>query len=140
MRILRSVLAVILGIVAAGLLIWVVEGVGHRVYPPPEGVDFHDPQAVAAIMEEIPLGALLFVLLAWGVGTLAGGWLAALVAGRSATLYALIVGAVMLAGGIMNRVMIPHPVWFWILGVLVFLPAAWLGARLAPAGRDQGGG
>ena len=137
MPILRSVLAVILGIVLAGFLIWAVEGIGHRVYPVPEGVDLTNPQAVAAFIDEAPLGALLFVILAWGVGTLAGGWLAAMVAGRSATLHALIVGAVMLAGGIMNMVMIPHPPWFWILGVLVFLPAAWLGARLAPAGRPN---
>ncbi len=137
MPILRSVLAVILGIVLAGFLIWAVEGIGHRVYPVPEGVDLTNPQAVAAFIDEAPLGALLFVILAWGVGTLAGGWLAVMVAGRSATLHAMIVGAVMLAGGIMNMVMIPHPPWFWILGVLVFLPAAWLGARLAPAGRPN---
>jgi len=36
-----------------------------------------------------------------------------------------------LAGVIANAVMIPHPTWMTVLGVLLPLPAAWLGARLA---------
>jgi hypothetical protein len=42
---------------------------------------------------------------------------------------ALAVGAVVLAGVIANAMMIPHPWWFTVLGVLLPLPAAWLGWR-----------
>jgi hypothetical protein len=41
-----------------------------------------------------------------------------------------------MAAGIFNLVAIPHPLWFAILSVLVFLPAAYAGgllARRAPA-------
>lgn len=38
-----------------------------------------------------------------------------------------------LIAGIINMVMIPHPVWFWILGIIVFLPSAYAGYRVAPA-------
>jgi hypothetical protein len=33
--------------------------------------------------------------------------------------------------GILNVVLIPHPLWFTVATFIVFLPAAWLGGRLA---------
>jgi len=42
----------------------------------------------------------------------------------------MIVGALLMLAGIMNMIMIPHPTWLWVLGITVYLPAAYLGARL----------
>ena len=36
-----------------------------------------------------------------------------------------------LAAFIANNTLIPHPLWMTVLGVLLPLPAAWLGARMA---------
>ena len=44
---------------------------------------------------------------------------------------ALTVGIVIVVGVIANAVMIPHPFWMTITGVLLPVPAAWLGAKLA---------
>lgn len=33
----------------------------------------------------------------------------------------------------MNLVAIPHPLWFSIMTVLVFIPSAWLGGRMVAA-------
>jgi len=35
-------------------------------------------------------------------------------------------------GGSSGRLMIPPPLWFWIASLVVLIPAARLGARLAP--------
>jgi hypothetical protein len=35
--------------------------------------------------------------------------------------------------GVANNLMIPPPLWFWIASLDVLMPAAYLGARLAPA-------
>lgn len=136
--VIRSIVAILLGSVLAGVLIAVLESAGHLVYPPPPGLDPGDIEALKAAMADIPTGALLLVLLAWGVGTFAGGWLAAGIARRAPTVHAMIVGALFLAAGVMNMLMIPHPRWFWFPGVAVFLPAAFAGARLAAFGKTGG--
>ena len=41
------------------------------------------------------------------------------------------VGALVVAAVILNASLIPHPLWMTVTGVLLPLPAAWLGARLA---------
>ena len=128
----RSILAAILGVVVGGIVVGIVESIGHLVYPPPPGLDPMNVEAVKAAMANAPTGALLFVILAWAAGALAGGCLAAWMARRANTIHAMIVGALLMAAGIWTMLTIPHPLWFWILGLAVFLPSAFAGARLAP--------
>jgi hypothetical protein len=130
--IVRSILAVVLGVILAAIVVGLVEFIGQRFYPLPEGVDPADPEALKAVMAKAPFGMFLFVLVAWFIGTFAGGWFAAWFSGRSRTLHALVVGALLMAAGIWNMLMITSPLWFWIVGVALFLPAAYMGARLAP--------
>lgn len=126
----RSIIAVVLGIILGGIVVGLVEYVGHLVYPAPAGIDMRNPEALKTYAANAPVGALLFVILAWALGSLTGGWLAAFIARQSRSQHALIVGGVLMIFGIINMLMIPHPVWFWIVGILVFLPAAYIGARL----------
>jgi hypothetical protein len=128
---LRSIGAVVAGVVFGGILVAIVEYIGVLLFPLPAGVDPTDSEALAAIADSIPVGAQLFVLLAWAVGALAGGWLAARLAPSQPLVHALIVGAVLMVLGIINLVSIPSPLWFWIVGLLLFLPAAYVGGRLA---------
>jgi len=129
--ILRSVLSVLLGAIVAGVLIACLELLGSKIFPLPPGTDPMDMEAVKAAMANVSMGALLFVLFGWFVGTIAGAWSAARVAGRAPAVHGLIVGVLLLAGGIANMLMLPHPAWFWVLGVAVFVLAAYLGSRLA---------
>lgn len=138
-RVLRSIFAVLGGVVISTFLILAVEAVGMMIFPPPAGTDMSNPEAVKAVMANAPAGVLLFVLLGWLVGTLAGSWAAARIARRAPIVHGMIVGVLGLAAAVANMLRIPHPVWFWVLGVAVFLPAAWLGARVAAAaGRRSG--
>jgi hypothetical protein len=129
--ILRSVLAVLLGAVAGGVLIMAVEMLGATIYPLPPGVDPSDSEAVRKAMAGVPAGALLLVLLGWILGTFAGAWIAARLALKSPMRHGLVLGVLFLAAGIKNMLDFPHPVWFWVLGIMVFLPAAYFGAKLA---------
>lgn len=128
---MRSVLAVLAGLVVAGAVITLLEAAGHFVFPPPAGMDPANPESLKSAMRDMPAGALWTVLIAWALGSLAGGWVAARIATRSYLLHALIVGGIMLIGGIVNMAMIPHPLWFWVAGVIIFLPSAYAGARRA---------
>lgn len=135
----RGIGATVVGVLVAGLSIAGVEWLGHRLYPPPAGLQANDLEALAAHVATMPIGALLFVLLAWLLGVFLGGLVAASLAGRRHRLYAGVVVAVILLSAIANFAMIPHPAWFMALTVLTlplagFAAAALAGSRsMAPA-------
>jgi hypothetical protein len=124
-----SILGVIVGVRVAALLIGLVETVGGFVFLP-EGVDPSDRAAVEAVMANPPLGALLFVLSGWAVGTVCGAWLAVVIARRAPLYHALAVGLTMLAAGVVDMVLLPHPLWFWVLGIATFLVSTLVGSKL----------
>ncbi len=129
----RGIAATVAGVLLAGLTIAGVEWLGHRLYPPPAGLQANDLQALAAHVAAMPIGALLFVLLAWLLGVFLGGLVAAFLAGRRHRLYAGVVVAVILLGAIANFAMIPHPAWFMALTVIVLPLAGFAAAGLATA-------
>lgn len=128
---IRSILAIVAGVIVAGLFIVGIETIGQRLYPPPPGLDVKNPEALREMVRAMPLAAIGSVLLAWVVGALAGAWVAAGIAMQWRIGHAGVIGAVVLAGAVANMLMIPHPVWMWA-GALVLIPlAAFVGARWA---------
>jgi len=127
---LRSVLAVLVGLVATFVVIGLLEMLGMLIYPPPAGLDFSKPEAVRAAMATIPTGALVCVLVAQAVGTFSGAWLAAFIARRSPITHALVVGGLALLAGIFNLLSIPHPIWFSVMSILTSLPVAFAAGRV----------
>ncbi|WP_421788423.1 hypothetical protein [Hyphobacterium sp.] len=125
---LRIILGIVAGLVAAVVTVMIVETIGHMIFPPPEGVDITDPEQLAAIMSEIPLGAKITVLVAWAIGIFIGGTLAILISKRNWS--AWIVGLAVLAMGIVTMTMIPHPVWMMIATPLITVLAVVLTVRL----------
>lgn len=126
---LRMIGAVIAGLLTGGILIAAVEGISSTVYPLPEGLDMADRAALANYTMNMPMGAYLFVLAGWILGAFGGGAVAVIISKHSRT--AIIVGAILTLGGLANMYMIPHPTWFWIVGVLVFIPSAVAGGKIA---------
>ena len=129
----RLILAPVAGIVVAFTLVAVIEMAGHMLHPPPADLDYSNRVAMEAFIATLPTSAFLFVLAAWTIGTFAGAWVAAWMAGRRSLLMAGIVGGLMLIASAANLVMIPHPWWFSV-SALVLIPAMiYLASRLAPA-------
>jgi len=108
----RRVLATIVGVVAAVIIVLLVEYLGTLFYPPPPGLDVTDPAALAAAMATLPTGALLIILGAWLLGAGGGAGIAQAVCRRTARWPGAVVGLVMLAGAAWSLVAIPHPIWF----------------------------
>jgi hypothetical protein len=128
-RMIRSFLAVVIGIVVAVLVVAGVEGAGGYVYPKPAGIDLHDMEQVRAYVATMPLGAKGIVVAAWLLGAFLGG-LATILVARHRTRLALVPGVAIAAATVANAVLLPHPMWMPVLGVLGAIPMAWLGARL----------
>lgn len=127
---LKRLLGVILGLVAGAIIVALIEGLGHALWPPPAGTNLRDPEQLKALIPTLPIGALLSVVAAWALGSFGGGWMAATIS-RDARM-ALVVAFVLLCMGVITMIQIPHPLWMWVMGVALPLPAAWFGARLAP--------
>lgn len=116
----RSLLAVVAGLVVAMIVIAGVEAVGHAVFPPPTGLDPTRAADQAQFMELLPLEAKLAVVLAWFLGSLAGTSVAIAIARR--VLPAWIVAVAIAALGLWTTQMFPHP--DWMLASAVVLPLA----------------
>jgi len=134
-KVVRNILAVIAGFVAASAVMMVIGSINGRVLYPELGrlaEGMTDREAIRAIMANAPVGAFLVVLLGWVLGSLVGGFLAAWIGWNPPVAHALVLGGLLTLAGIANDLMLPPPVWFWIASLVVLLPAACAGAQLAP--------
>ena len=127
----RNILAVCAGVVASVVAIMLVEVLKLQLYPPPPGIDYDDPEQLAAMMHATPIGGFLMLELAYALGSLAGGFAAAKIAETRKIGFALGIGGLLTLAGFGNLAMAPHPIWFSILSTLTFVPLAWVGAKLA---------
>lgn len=127
----RTVLAVILGLVVAGLIVAGIETVGHTLNPPPPGTDLTQPGAMETLIASLPVTALIIVVLAWALGSIGGGFTAAKISRQHKRGAALAVGIAMVLLVASNFFVIPHPLWMMVVGVLVPIPLALVGRKLA---------
>ena len=119
----RSVLGGLVGVVTAGVTVFAVESLGHRLFPVPAGFDPSDVDAMRAYVAGLSVGPIAWVLLAWVLGTFGGGAVAIRIAPTRPVLMAGVVAGMILLGAVMNLVTIPHPIWM-VLATGLFVPAA----------------
>ena len=143
--VIRSILAVIAGFVAASVIMMIVETAnGKLLYPElgkrAEGVT--DRQEITAIMASAPVGALVVVLVGWAMGSVAGGYLVTLISRKPPYGHALVLGALLTLAGVANNLMLPPPLLVLDCHVRGFVaghvPCARLGAGV-PAGATASG-
>ena len=129
---LKNVLAVIVGFVAGSIANMILVTVGPYVIPTPEGVDVTDVESIKSSMHLFEFKHFIFPFLAHALGTLAGAYLAALIAASCRLAAAMVVGGFFLIGGIANAFMIGGPVLFYVVDLIgAYIPMAWIGARLS---------
>lgn len=130
--IVRNILAVIAGIVVGSAVNMGLIMVSGSIIPPPEGVDPSDMESLKASMHLFEARHFIFPFLAHALGTVAGAFLAALIAASHKIKFALAIGVFFMIGGIANIFILPSPLWFTILDLAgAYIPMAWLGGLLA---------
>ncbi len=129
--ILRNILAVIVGLIVGSMVNFGLIGLGHSVFPI-EGVDLNDMEALAEVMPDLGAKHFIFPFLAHALGTLVGAAVAAYIAISHKIRFALIVGLIFFISGIIACFMIPAPIWYVIVDVLLaYIPMAWIGGKWA---------
>lgn len=128
---LRKVLGAVAGILAGGIVTFLLQMLGHRLFPLPAGVDPSNPESLKAALAagQVSASAMVAVLVSYVGGAFSGGFTAAKI-GRALG-PALTVGAVQTVFGIINLFLLPHPWWMWVGSLLSFLPFAFLGGKVA---------
>lgn len=129
----RTILGALTGMVMAFITIMLIEFASHQIYPPPPGLNPIVAEDMAMILANMPLGAMLSVIVAWVVGAFDGGLVAALIAGRNRPRTAAIVPGLMVVAGVVGIIaqMPQHPMLMSVAGLLLPIPAALVGAALA---------
>ncbi len=114
-------------IVIGGLSLGLIEWLGSKMYPA-ENLDIAGLSAseietkLKMYLQNAPVGALLFVVLAHAVGAVVATVLGCLL-GRGTKFPGFIAGGVLWGLTVLNLFSVPHPVWFMALDMAIVILA-----------------
>ena len=125
--VVRSVGAVVIGLVASVVFVVGVEWMSLILHPLPPGVDLSDIEACRDHVARYPAMVLLLAGLGWNLGTFVSSWLSTRIGHRRHPAHGFLVGVVLLALAVVNMAMLPYPAWFWILNLVGFPACCYAG-------------
>ncbi len=129
---LRNILAVLAGIVLGGILNMTIINITGNIVSLPEGVNPNDIESIKQNMHLYEAKHFVFPFLAHALGSLLAGFVAAFLSVSNQIKLAIFAGGFFIIGGIMMAKMLPAPIWFEALDVIVaYFPMAFLGGKLA---------
>jgi len=117
----KTILGVLLGLLAGFVVVAGIEYLGHSLFPLPEKMDMTNMANVELYLEKIPFGALLMVILAHFFGSASAIFTALKVSKKNLAAY--IVGVLFFAATVANLFIIPHPTWFTVSDVVAIIIA-----------------
>ena len=130
--ILRNILITVAAIIIGGLVNGAIIALSSSLVPLPEGIDPTDMNSLKENIHRFEVQHFIMPFLAHALGTLVGGFLSAKFSASHHRLVAFLVGIVFLAAGIANVMMLPAPMWFNVLDLVVaYIPMAYLGWKLS---------
>lgn len=128
---MRTTLGILIGaMLAAGAL----AGCGYllmQLHPLPAGFQPLSLRQLSDYVEGAPRGALAVICVAAGVAALIGAWPAARIARGHRGGAALTIGAPLTLLVIVGATLVPQPEWVPVLGMLLPIPLAVAGWRMA---------
>ncbi|HNR19464.1 MAG TPA: hypothetical protein PKN75_05040 [Bacteroidia bacterium] len=128
--VLKNILAIIVGAAVGSLVNMCIIMLSGYIIPPPAGADVTNYEGLKASIHLFGAKHFIFPFLAHALGTLVGAFVTAKLAANNKTRFAMVIGILFLAGGIMNVMMLPAPMWFNVLDILAaYIPMAYLGGR-----------
>jgi hypothetical protein len=124
---LRILAGTVIGLLVAFVLIVGVESFSAVVHPFPEGVG-ETMEEICRHVERCPQWVLAAAVAMWAVAALVSTWIAKLIG----SVYAAgIVGLLLVAALILNLSMLPYPIWFKVVNLIVIPAAIVAGSRFS---------
>lgn len=130
--IVRNVLAVLAGLIIGSVANMGIVMLSGSVIPPPSGADVTTIEGLKASIHLFEPKHFLMPFLAHAIGTLVGAAIASYFALNNSLRLSLAVSVFFMLGGLTNILMLPSPLWFSLLDLLVaYLPMGFLGYKIA---------
>jgi MFS family permease len=133
----KSLIAIVAGVIVGGVVAFLVQDIGNLILAAMAGIEPNTAQGASELATVRPTETLLVAVLAYLLGPMSGGYIAARLAPAKRYYHAIAVGAVQLIFGVITLTLFPHPDWFWIATLIIFIPAALAGAGLVRRGRGR---
>ncbi len=120
----RHYISIVAGIIIAGAFIFIFETIGKLMYPSTYPIDFSSLtiEGRNIISEQMPFMAKVIALIGNAVGAFVAAAIATFISGRKEMKPMLAVETVLFSFAVLKMLVIPFPIWFWIL-----TPAAFFG-------------
>jgi len=110
----RGILAVFLGLLVSGIVVWFCMSITHTIYPV-DNAEIKEAiksrEAFELYMLALPMGTFIGVIIGHGFGILAGVFVGRLIDRRTRTPM-FVIAAIMLLMSLLNYLSLPHPGWF----------------------------
>lgn len=113
----RVVIGSIIGLIAGGLFISLVQMVSHSIYGSVDFTGISTREELRLLLDAQPIGALIWVAISHYIGIFFGGMIAYLISGRKLMAMWVPIGFLFVATFVLNLAM-PHPKWFIIVDLL----------------------
>lgn len=126
----RNIISVLVGLAVAIITFLIIEAINNSLHTTPANLDFKDSIAVKAFYENHPLSFWLLVLIGWFVGSFLCGILIRWISKNDNKKLPIIAGSILTLSAIANFFSLPHPTWFIIVGLIIFIPSTLLGHKL----------
>jgi len=131
---MRTLWAYVAGPGTAFVVILLLEAALQLVFAMPSASSGADPAALDRAMRAIPIIALVGLLVAYMIGSFAGGMTAALVVDGRSNRPSVVTGILLTIVGAVTVFATYYPTWFRAASLLTYLPFSYLGC-LAARGR-----
>lgn len=125
----RNIISVVVGLVSAIVFFVIAETINSYLHPAPKTLNYNDSIAVKTYYENQPLSLWLFVLVGWIIGSVLCGFLIKLISKNDNKKLPIIAGSILTLSAVANFFTLPHPTWFIIVGLIVFIPSTLLGHK-----------
>ena len=124
---MRSIVAVLAGFITLSVALYAMQGAGTAVL-----LRMSPGLPDTASIVNHSNATRVFWLIWETVSMFAAGYVTARIAARGQVVHATVMGAIQAAVTVwaMFSVRGDEPLWFWITGIAMMVPAAWLGGRL----------
>lgn len=127
----KKITGFLLGIIAGIITIGIIEAFGHFFYPIPKGFDFNNQLLLESFINELPIPALLIVIIAHSLGAFIGSLVSNYIS-KSVGQIGLLTSIIFLIFTIVNILMVPfHPLWFVISDILFTFIGGWIAFKIA---------
>ena len=127
---IRSILSVVGGLIAAGVVVFIVETIGQQVNPLPPGFNMDSRDELENYISRLPDSFILLVLVGWLAGAFTGGLVTTIIDRPNGRRNSSITGGIFLLVCIANLLIIPSPIWMWIATLLLVVPMALFGHHI----------